>query len=87
MVGVRLGRPGGAQWPPDWLSTRRAAAGRNGIGPCRWFAAHTAGQLAKTKLLILDDFELTPLSGRGRADLLELLDDQVGSGATIVSGR
>ncbi|MDH0074767.1 IS21-like element helper ATPase IstB [Stenotrophomonas maltophilia] len=45
------------------------------------------GQLAKTKLLILDDFGLTPLSGRGRADLLELLDDRVGSGATIVAGQ
>ncbi len=44
-------------------------------------------QLAKTKLLILDDFGLTPLSGRGRADLLELLDDRVGSGATIVAGQ
>ncbi|MGH8052651.1 MAG: IS21-like element helper ATPase IstB [Stenotrophomonas sp.] len=45
------------------------------------------GQLAKTKLLILDDFGLTPLNGRGRADLLELLDDRVGSGATIVAGQ
>ncbi|WP_426353727.1 IS21-like element helper ATPase IstB [Stenotrophomonas maltophilia] len=45
------------------------------------------GQLAKTKLLILDDFGLPPLSGRGRADLLELLDDRVGSGATIVAGQ
>lgn len=45
------------------------------------------GQLAKAKLLILDDFGLTPLNGRGRTDLLELLDDRVGSGATIVAGQ
>ena len=52
--------------------------------------AHAGGSLskvraylAKAKLLILDDFGLTPLNGR--ADLLELLDDRVGSGAMIVN--
>lgn len=44
-------------------------------------------QLARTRLLILDDFGLTPLSGRGRTDLLELLDDRIGTGATIVAGQ
>lgn len=43
--------------------------------------------MAKTKLRILDDFGLTPLPGCCRADLLELLDDRFGSGATIVSGQ
>lgn len=45
------------------------------------------GQLAKVQLLILDDFGLTALDARGRADLLEVLDDRVGSGATIVLGQ
>lgn len=44
-------------------------------------------QLAKLQLLILDDFGLDPLTTRGRSDLLELLDDRVGSGSTIVAGQ
>jgi DNA replication protein DnaC len=44
-------------------------------------------QLAKAQLLILDDFGLTPLTNRGRADLLELLDDRVGHSSTIVLGQ
>lgn len=44
-------------------------------------------QLAKLQLLILDDFGLVPLTSRGRADLLEVLDDRVGAGATIVAGQ
>ena len=44
-------------------------------------------QLAKVQLLILDDFGLTQLSNRGRADLLEVLDDRVGTGATLVAGQ
>lgn len=40
--------------------------------------------LAKAQLLILDDFGLTALPNRGRSDLLEVLDDRVGSGATII---
>lgn len=45
------------------------------------------GQLAKVQLLILDDFGLTALTNQGRADLLELLDDRVGSHSTIVLGQ
>lgn len=44
-------------------------------------------QLAKIQLLILDDFGLVALSKRGRSDLLEVLDDRVGTGATIVAGQ
>lgn len=36
---------------------------------------------------MLDDFGLVPLNSRGRSDLLEVLDDRVGSGATIVAGQ
>jgi len=44
-------------------------------------------QLAKTDLLILDDFGLTTLSSEARSDLLELLDDRVGSTSTIILGQ
>lgn len=43
--------------------------------------------LAKVQLLLLDDFGLTALTSRGRADLLELLDDRVGTNSTIVMGQ
>ena len=44
-------------------------------------------QLSRLQFLILDDFGLVALTARGRSDLLELLDDRVGSSATIVSGQ
>lgn len=44
-------------------------------------------QLMKTQLLILDDFGLNQMTSRGRADLLELLDDRVGASSTIVLGQ
>ncbi|MFA6231192.1 MAG: IS21-like element helper ATPase IstB [Rhodanobacter sp.] len=44
-------------------------------------------QLAKLQLLILDDFGLVPLTARGRSDLLELLDDRVGHGSTVIAGQ
>lgn len=44
-------------------------------------------QLMKTQLLILDDFGLNQMTNRGRADLLELLDDRVGASSTIVLGQ
>lgn len=44
-------------------------------------------QLAKFPLLILDDLGLVPLDAQGRADWLEVLDDRVGTGATIVVGQ
>ena len=49
--------------------------------------AKLRGQLVKTKLLILDDFGLTGLNARGRSDLLEILDDRVGTGSTIMLGQ
>lgn len=44
-------------------------------------------QLAKVQLLILDDFGLSTLTNRGRSDLMELLDDRVGSHSTIILGQ
>jgi DNA replication protein DnaC len=40
--------------------------------------------LAKTKLLILDDFGLAPLTAQARHDLFEILEDRNGRAATIV---
>ena len=44
-------------------------------------------QFAKVQLLILDDFGLTPLTSQGRTELLELLDDRVGTQSTIILGQ
>lgn len=56
--------------------------------------AHQDGSLAKLRmslarapLLILDDFGLTPLSPRGRHNLLEILEARSGSGSTIIAGQ
>lgn len=49
--------------------------------------AKLRAQVAKLRLLILDDFGLVALTARGRADLLELLDDRVGCVSTIVAGQ
>lgn len=40
--------------------------------------------LAKTKLLILDDFGLAPLTAPARHDLFEILEDRYGRTATVV---
>jgi DNA replication protein DnaC len=44
-------------------------------------------QLSKTDLLILDDFGLAPIIAQGRSDLLEILDDRIGSSSTIILGQ
>lgn len=43
--------------------------------------------LAKTDLLILDDWALAPLSQAERNDLLEVLDDRVGTRATLITSQ
>lgn len=42
-------------------------------------------QLAKFKLLILDDWAMAPLNARNRQDLLELVEERVESGALIIT--
>lgn len=44
-------------------------------------------QLAKTDVVIMDDWGLTPLDQAARSDLLELLDDRVGTRSTIVTSQ
>jgi DNA replication protein DnaC len=43
--------------------------------------------LAKTDLLILDDWGLAPLNQAERNDLLEVLDDRVGTRATLITSQ
>jgi DNA replication protein DnaC len=43
--------------------------------------------LAKTDLLILDDWGLAPLDQAGRNDLLEVLDDRVGVRSTVMTSQ
>ena len=43
--------------------------------------------LAKTDLLILDDWGLAPLSQAERNDLLEVLDDRVGTRSTLITSQ
>lgn len=42
-------------------------------------------RLARTPLLILDDFALTPLSTTEARDLLEILEDRYGSSSTLIT--
>ena len=50
------------------------------------FGKRLAG-LAKTDLLILDDWGLAPLNQAERNDLLELLDDRVGTRSTLITSQ
>lgn len=45
------------------------------------------GQLAKLDLLILDDFGIAPIAAHERNDLLELLDDRVGTRSTLITSQ
>jgi DNA replication protein DnaC len=49
--------------------------------------ARRLAQLAKLDLLILDDFAIAPIAVHERNDLLELLDDRVGSRATLITSQ
>lgn len=44
-------------------------------------------KLARTQLLILDDFGLSPLTDTERRDLLEILEDRYGRRATLVTSQ
>ena len=43
--------------------------------------------IAKINLLVIDDFAISPIGPRERNDLLELLDDRVGSRASILASQ
>ena len=44
-------------------------------------------RLAKTQLLVLDDFGLAPLTDPERRDLLEVLEDRYGKRATLITSQ
>jgi DNA replication protein DnaC len=44
-------------------------------------------QMSRTPLLILDDWGLTPLTAKGRHDLLELIDDRSGEGSVLITSQ
>jgi DNA replication protein DnaC len=49
--------------------------------------AKLLGKLAKTELLVLDDWGLVPLTDTERRDLLEVLEDRYGRRATVVTSQ
>jgi DNA replication protein DnaC len=44
-------------------------------------------RIAKTDVLVLDDWGLAPLGDQERRDMLEVLEDRTGSGSTIVTSQ
>jgi DNA replication protein DnaC len=43
--------------------------------------------LSKAALIVLDDWGLTALSAQDRADMLEILDDRVNTGSTLIASQ
>lgn len=43
--------------------------------------------IAKVNILLIDDFAIAPMGARERTDLLEVLDDRVGTRATVVTSQ
>ena len=44
-------------------------------------------QLARLDLLVIDDFAIAPMGAPERNDLLELLDDRIGTRSTLVTSQ
>jgi len=44
-------------------------------------------KLAKTNLLVLDDFGLTHLEGQQQLDLMEIIEDRHGRASTIITSQ
>jgi DNA replication protein DnaC len=49
--------------------------------------ARRLAQLAKLDLLVIDDFAISPMGPAERNDLLELLDDRIGSRSTLITSQ
>jgi len=47
----------------------------------------TITKLGKAQLLVIDDFLLTPLAEWERRDLLEIVEERYGSGATVITSQ
>ena len=44
-------------------------------------------QLARLDLLVIDDFAISPIGAAERNDLLELLDDRIGTRSTLITSQ
>ncbi len=49
--------------------------------------AKRLAQLAKLDLLVIDDFAISPIGAAERNDLLEVLDDRVGTRSTLITSQ
>lgn len=49
--------------------------------------AKERAKIAKVDLLILDDWALAPLTARGRHELLEIVDDRIGSASIMITSQ
>jgi DNA replication protein DnaC len=49
--------------------------------------ARRLAQLAKLDLLVIDDFAISPIGAAERCDLLELLDDRIGTRSTLITSQ
>ena len=49
--------------------------------------ARRLAALAKLDLLVIDDFAISPMGGPERNDLLELLDDRIGTRSTLITSQ
>lgn len=49
--------------------------------------ARRLAQLAKLDLLVIDDFAISPIGAAERNDLLEVLDDRVGTRSTLITSQ
>lgn len=65
---------------PRLLEELRVAHGDGSFG-------RRLAQLARIDLLALDDFAIAPITAGERNDLLELLDDRVGTRATLITSQ
>ncbi len=94
---VTLVRPVSARVGLPVRSVTRLAAtiARSSIADCRgssmrWHlhaATRLLKMLARVELLILDDWELSPMLAEQRRDLLEIMEDRHGRGSTIVTSQ
>lgn len=59
------------------------------LGQARGDGSHlkTIQKLGKAAVLIIDDFLITPLTDTERKDMLEIIEDRYGSGATILTSQ
>ena len=49
--------------------------------------ARRLAALAKLDLLVIDDFAISPMGSAERNDLLELLDDRIGTRSTLITSQ